>query len=89
MPLVFRNIDVSPDDPVEAWGFEGLLAAIDRGTLTHWRRIRRALEADPWGPVSRDLEQALEVAEDRGAVALLRGALFRVRQRAAANGVQS
>jgi len=27
--LFFRNLDVTPDDPVEQWGVEGVLAAID------------------------------------------------------------
>ena len=27
--LKFRNIDASPDDPVETWPFEGILAAVD------------------------------------------------------------
>lgn len=81
MALRFRNIDVSPEAPVEEWGPEGLLAAIDRGTLTDWRRIQRAVDADPWGPVAQDLEEALELAEDRGAVAALREALARSRRR--------
>lgn len=29
MALFFRNLDVTPDDPVEQWGVEGVLAAID------------------------------------------------------------
>ena len=38
--LRFRNIDASPDDPVETWPFEGILAAVERGTLPDWRRLR-------------------------------------------------
>ena len=30
MPLRFRNIDTTPDAPVREWGFEGMLAALDR-----------------------------------------------------------
>ena len=37
--LKFRNIKATPDDPVEMWGFEGILAAVDRGSLQHWHRI--------------------------------------------------
>jgi DNA-binding transcriptional regulator YiaG len=81
MPLRFRNIDVSPDAAVEEWGFEGILTAIDRGTLTDWRRIQRAVDADPWGAVAIDLEDALDAAEDRGAAAALRHALARSRDR--------
>jgi hypothetical protein len=32
--LQFRNINATPDDPVEKWGVEGILAAIDRGRCT-------------------------------------------------------
>lgn len=81
MPLQFRNIDVSPAAPVSEWGVEGLLAAIDRGTLADWRRIHRAIETDPWGELARDLEDALAMAEDRGAAALLRESLARSRRR--------
>ena len=77
MTLRFRNLEVSPDDPVERWGPEGILAAIDRGGLAEWRRITRAVEADPQGPVAADLEEALESAEDAGAARVLRLALDR------------
>ena len=46
--LSFRNITASPDDPVETWPFEGVLAAVERGTLPDWRRLARAIQADPW-----------------------------------------
>lgn len=78
--LQFRNIDATPDDPVEQWGVEGILAAIDRGSLPHWRRIAAAVCADPWGPVAADLEQALSVAEDVGVAATLRRILDRARE---------
>jgi hypothetical protein len=28
-PLKFRNITASPEDPVETWPFEGVLAAVE------------------------------------------------------------
>ena len=46
-PLKFRNITASPEDPVETWPFEGVLAAVERGTLPDWRRLARAIRADP------------------------------------------
>lgn len=75
--LQFRNINATPDDPVERWGVEGILTAIDRGSLPHWRRVAAAVRADPWGPVAADLEQALGLAEDVGVAATLRRALAR------------
>jgi Helix-turn-helix domain len=77
--LQFRNINATPDDPVEKWGVEGILAAVDRGSLPHWRRIAAAVRADPWGTVAADLEQALELAEDVGVAATLRRVLDHAR----------
>jgi len=39
--LRFRNLDVSPEEPVEDWPFEGVVTAIERGALpigSDWRR---------------------------------------------------
>jgi hypothetical protein len=55
--LLFRNVDARVDDPVETWPVEALATALERGSLTHWRRIRTAIEQDPWGPVARSVEQ--------------------------------
>ncbi len=57
--LKFRNIDASPDDPVETWPFEGILAALERGTLPDWRRIASVITNDPWGAVARQVEEAV------------------------------
>lgn len=77
--LRFRHLDVTPSDAVERWGVEGILAAIDRGGLADWRRIARAVRAQPYGEVAADLEQALDVAEDAGAAGALRASLGRSR----------
>jgi DNA-binding transcriptional regulator YiaG len=80
--LKFRNITVMPDDPVARWGVEGMLAAIDRGSLPHWRRIAAAVRVDPWGSVAQQLEQALAVAEDLGVVDTLQRTLADARREA-------
>lgn len=83
MTLVFRNIDVNPEVPVEEWGFEGLLAAVDRGEAGDWRRIAEAVRRDPWGPVARTLEdEVFGAAEDSGVVGALRGMIALQRARA-------
>ena len=41
-PRRFRNIEATPDDPVETWGVEGVATAIERGSLPHWATITRA-----------------------------------------------
>lgn len=66
MPLAFRNVEASPDDPVETWPFEGVVAALDRGGLPEWRRLIAAIRQDPWGQVARYVEQAVTVARPFG-----------------------
>ncbi|GMA23245.1 hypothetical protein GCM10025864_10040 [Luteimicrobium album] len=77
--LRFRNIDATPDDPVEDWGFEGLLTAVERGSLPHWRRIVSSVRRDPFGKVAAELEEVLGVAEREGVVDSLRRNLDRAR----------
>jgi DNA-binding transcriptional regulator YiaG len=81
MALAFRNLTVSPEDPVEEWGFEGLLAAVDRGDLSDWRRIIEAVQRDPWGEVSQTLDEVLALAEDAGAVGAIDAARSLARRR--------
>lgn len=61
--LKFRNLDVTPDDPVDDWGVEGILTAIERGGLVHIRRIAHAIQQDPYGPVARDLAEAITLTD--------------------------
>lgn len=70
MALKFRNLDVSPDAPVEQWGFEGLLAAVERGDRTHWHRIAVALDRNPRGKVSAELDEVLAAVENPAMVEL-------------------
>ena len=81
--LRFRNIDASPDDPVETWPFEGILAAVERGTLPDWRRLATAIRTDPWGPVARQVLEAVHLAPPYGTTELLEGVVARARKLAA------
>jgi DNA-binding transcriptional regulator YiaG len=81
--LKFRNIDASPEDPVGTWPFEGILAAIERGTLPDWRRLVAAVNADPWGPVAQQVLEAVQLAHPYGTAELLEGAVARARKLAA------
>ncbi|MBU6496026.1 MAG: helix-turn-helix domain-containing protein [Acidobacteria bacterium] len=80
--LKFRNVDATPEDPVERWGAEGIQTAIERGSLRYWRRIIAAVEDDPWGKVSREVEEALALPRPYGASELIARALHHVRRRA-------
>ena len=80
--LKFRNIDASPDDPVQAWPFEGILAAVERGTLPDWRRLATAVRADPWGPVARQVLDAVRLSRPYGTTELLEGVVVQAREQA-------
>jgi DNA-binding transcriptional regulator YiaG len=81
--LKFRNVDASPDDPVESWPFEGILAAVERGTLPDWRRLAAAIRADPWGPVARQVLEAVRLSRPYGTAELLEGVVDQARKLAA------
>ena len=55
--LKFRNIDVTPDDPVEMWGVEGILCAFERGHVNDWRKIWRSVTVDRSQKVIEDVAQ--------------------------------
>lgn len=61
MALSFRNVDARPRDPVETWPAEAIRTALERGGLSHWKRLRAAIVREPWGPVARRVEEAIAV----------------------------
>jgi DNA-binding transcriptional regulator YiaG len=81
--LKFRNIDASPDDPVETWPFEGILAAVERGTLPDWHRLAAAINADPWGPVAQQVLEAVHLSRAYGTAELLEAVVTHARKLAA------
>jgi DNA-binding transcriptional regulator YiaG len=80
--LKFRNLTVSPDDPVETWPFEGIVAAVERGALPDWRRLARVIKADPWGPVAQQVLEAIHLSRPYGTAELLEGVIGSARQMA-------
>ncbi len=81
--LRFRNLTATPEDPVETWPFEGILAAVERGTLPDWRRLAKAIRSDPWGPVAQQVLEAIHLARPYGTTELLEGVVERARVAAA------
>jgi DNA-binding transcriptional regulator YiaG len=81
--LKFRNLTASPYDPVETWPFEGILAAVERGTLPDWRRLAKAIQADPWGPVAQQVLEAVRLSRPYGTAELLEEVVARARKVAA------
>lgn len=64
--LAFRNVEVSPDDPVSEWPLEAIEAALQRGGLSHWRRLADAIWEEPWEPVARHVEEVLGYSRPYG-----------------------
>jgi hypothetical protein len=67
----------------ETWPFEGILAAVERGTLPDWRRLATAIRADPWGPVAHQVLEAVSLSRPYGTTELLEGVVARARKLAA------
>jgi len=82
--LRFRNLEVSPAQPVEQWPLEAVLAALERGTLPDWRRLAGAIAVDPWGVVARKTTEALRVTRPYGTAALMEMVVADARAGAAA-----
>lgn len=83
-PLAFRNVDVSPDEPVSEWPLEAIQTALERGGLSHWRRLASAIRAQPWGPVARQIEEVLTYSRPYGVAKLMERVISDARQEAAA-----
>lgn len=81
MSLAFRNLRVSPTDPVAEWPTEGIQAALERGDLDHWRRIANEIRADPWGRTARQTEEVLRHTRPYGVAELLESVIARARER--------
>lgn len=77
--LRFRNVDAEPSDPVATWPYEGLVAAIERGSLSDWRRVAAELRREPWGKIAASLDDYLGYGEETGVTTLMQDALARAR----------
>ena len=84
MGVAFRNVDVDPSAPVERWPYEAIVTVIERGTLEDWLILIRAITADPWGPVARQVEDYLTYEKPYGVGPLLTRAIARARRQAEA-----
>jgi DNA-binding transcriptional regulator YiaG len=77
--LAFRNVDATPQDPVSSWPLEAIQTALERGGLEDWRRMMSAVQADPWGPVARRLEEVLAWSRPYGVAAAFERAIAQAR----------
>jgi len=86
--LAFRNVDANVSDPVGSWPQEALQAALERGDLSHWRRISAEIRAWPWGRVARTVEEILTYSRPYGVAGLMERAIEAARQRSVRSEVQ-
>lgn len=84
MNLAFRNVHIEPGTPVDEWPYEAIVTIIERGTLTDWLILTRAIDDDPWGPVARQVEEYLGYEAPYGVGPLLMRAIDRARRAAEA-----
>lgn len=82
MPLAFRNVTASPDDPVATWPAEAVQAALERGDLGHWRRLAAEIRRQPWGHTARQVEEVLSHSRPYGVADLMEVIIERARQQA-------
>lgn len=80
MTLSFRNVDAAVSDPVQTWPSEAIRTALERGGLSHWRRLADAIRVDPWGPVARRVAEAVAVDPPFGSGPLMDAVLVRARE---------
>lgn len=81
MALTFRNLTVTPDDPVEIWPTEAVHTALERGDLHDWQRIASAILRDPWGPTARSVEEILAFTRPYGIAEAMTSVLADARAR--------
>ena len=77
--LAFRNLDVSPADPVETWPHEGVVTAMERGLRSDWQRIAAAVRRAPWGPVARSVQDYYDYGDERDVAELMMESVRRAR----------
>jgi len=80
--VAFRNVRATPEDPVATWPQEAIQTALERGGLTDWRRLARAIRKQPWGPVARKVEEALTYSRPYGVAPAMERVIGRARKAA-------
>lgn len=82
MSLQFRNVDVDADLDPDTWPFEAVLTAYERGSLVDWRRLAATINAQPWGPCARAVEDIAGWGEQGGLDDLFLSVVSTARRRA-------
>jgi DNA-binding transcriptional regulator YiaG len=86
MTVRFRNLDFDPTTPIDCWPAEAIETAIDRGSLSDWRRLADAIRRNPWGPAARTAEAVAAWGEHYGIDALMSNVIRHAREEVARRG---
>lgn len=81
MSLSFRNLNITPDAPLESWPAEAIQTALERGDLDDWQRIAAAIKRDPWGHTARQVEEVLTHSRPYGSADAMELVIARARAR--------
>lgn len=76
----FRNLDFDTAQPMDQWPAEAIETVIDRGSLSDWRELARAIRHNPWGPAARTAEIVTGWGEHYGVDALMTDVIRRARE---------
>lgn len=79
MAVSFRNVDASPDDPVDTWPYEALVTVLERGLVPDWQPVFAEIRRRPWGSVARRVETYVADQRPDGVGTLFALALQRAR----------
>lgn len=80
MTVRFRNLDFDAVQPMDLWPAEAIETVIDRGSLSDWRRLARAIRLNPWGPAARTAEAVAGWGEHYGVDALISNVIRHARE---------
>lgn len=82
----FRNLDFDSTAPLDEWPAQAIEILIDRGSLSDWRALVRAIEENPWGPAARTTENVVGWGEHYGIDPLLERVVGHAREEATLRG---
>ncbi len=80
MTVQFRNLDFDTALPMDQWPAEAIETVIDRGVLSDWRRLARAIRRNPWGAAARTTETVVGWGEHYGIDALMGRVIRKARE---------
>lgn len=80
MTTIFRNVEFNRKVPVDQWPAEAIETMMDRGSLSDWRVLAKAIRRSPWGRTARLVEAIAGWGEHYGVDALMSSVIRRARQ---------